>query len=71
MSQRTSNSIGIDIPAGHIIDAVKKMDKAKREAFLEELIAAASPKYLASIRAARKDYREGKVSTHAEAFQRR
>ena len=37
-----------------IIEAIKPMEKRKREAFLEDLIAATSPEYLGSIREARK-----------------
>jgi hypothetical protein len=51
-----------------IIDAVKKMRKREREAFLEDLLASTSPDYLKSIREARADYRAKRVKTHAEVF---
>jgi len=44
------------------------MEKRKREAFLEDLIAATSPEYLASIREARADYKAKRVRTHEEVF---
>ncbi len=34
----------------------------------EDLLAAASPEYRKSIREARRDYREGRLLTHAEVF---
>lgn len=36
--------------------------------FLEDLLAAMSPKYLRSIREARRDYKAGKVKSHEEVF---
>ena len=36
--------------------------------FLEDLLAAASPAYLKSIREARQDYRKGRVFTHEQVF---
>ena len=44
----------IQVKSEEIIEAIKGMEKRKREAFLEDLIAATSPKYLSSIREARK-----------------
>ena len=58
----------IQVKAEEIIDAVKNMDKRKREAFLEDLIAATSPEYLSSIREARADYKANRVKTHEEVF---
>ena len=54
--------------AKDLSDAVKKMRKREREAFLEDLPAATSPGYLKSIREARDDYKAGRVKTHAEVF---
>jgi hypothetical protein len=47
------------------------MEKRKREAFLEDLLAATSPEYLKSIREARADYEAKRVKTHEEVFVKR
>jgi PHD/YefM family antitoxin component YafN of YafNO toxin-antitoxin module len=62
------NSIKVEIKPRDIITAVKKMKKAEREAFLEDLLAATSPEYLRSIKEARADYKAGRVYTHKEVF---
>lgn len=48
-----------------------RVEKSRREASIEDLIPAASPKYLESIKAARKDYQEGSVYSHAQVFKER
>ncbi len=53
-----------------IIEAVKRMKREDRVVFLEDLLAATSPEYLATIREARKDYRAGRTKTHKEIFGR-
>ena len=53
-----------------LIDAVKKMRKREREAFLEDLLAVTLPGYLKSIREARDDYKAGRVKAHTEVFGR-
>lgn len=53
-----------------IIAAVRRMKKREREAFLEDLLASTSPKYLESIREARRQYKTGRVKTHPEVFGR-
>jgi hypothetical protein len=60
--------IQIEVSPGGIIEAVKKMKKKERDAFLEDLLAATSPGYLASIKEARADYKAGRARTHAEVF---
>jgi len=61
-------TVKIQVKAEEIIEAVKKMEKKKREAFLEDLIATTSPEYLTSIREARADYKAKRVKTHEEVF---
>jgi hypothetical protein len=61
-------TVKIQVKAEEIIEAVKSMEKKKREAFLEDLIAATSPEYLSSIREARADYKANRVKTHEEVF---
>ena len=56
--------------AEEVIAAVRRMKRREREAFLEDLLAATSPEYLESIREARRQYKEGRVRSHAEVFGR-
>ena len=62
------NSIKLLVKSEDIIAAVKRMKKAERDAFLEDLLAATSPEYLKSIREARADYAAGRVKSHDEVF---
>ena len=63
-----SRAIQMDIRAEDIIEAIKRMRKRERAAFLEDLLAATSPEYLDSIKEARADYRAGHVKSHHEVF---
>ena len=60
--------INVEVKPEKIIEAVRKMKKREREAFLEDLLAATSPAYLESIRQARADYKRGRVKPHEEVF---
>lgn len=60
--------VKIPISADDIIEAVKKMKKRDREAFIEDLIAMTSSDYLDSIKEARAEYRAGKTKSHKEIF---
>jgi hypothetical protein len=60
--------VKIQVKPEEIIEAVKGMEKKKREAFLEDLLAATSPEYLKGIREARADYRAKRMKTHGEVF---
>ena len=60
--------IKVPISTDDIIEAVKKMKKKEREAFIEELLALTSPEYLRSVKEARAEYKAGKVKTHEEIF---
>lgn len=62
--------VKMEVRLDEIIEAVKRMKKEEREAFLEDLLASTSPEYLASIREAREHYTAGKVKTHEEVFGR-
>jgi len=62
------DTLKISITTQEMIDAVKGMKKKERKAFLEELLAATSPKYLRSIREARADYTAKRTKTHEEVF---
>lgn len=62
-------SISITISKQQIIEAVRELNEDEQEALIEDLLAALSPEYLKSIREARKDYREGRVVSHDEAFE--
>ena len=63
-----STTVKVDIAPEEIIKAVKSMKKRERDAFLEDLLAATSPEYLASIKEARADYKRKRVKSHAEVF---
>jgi hypothetical protein len=63
-----SKAIKIEVKPDEIIQAVKKMKKKEREAFLEDLLASTSPEYLQSIKEARSDYKTGRVKSHEEVF---
>ena len=58
----------VPISADEIIEAVKRMKKKDREAFIEDLLALTSPDYLRSIREAREEYEAGKTKFHNEIF---
>lgn len=61
-------TVRMDLNPAVIVAAVQRMRKADREAFLEDLLAAASPGYLASIREARAQYGAGRVRSHEAVF---
>ena len=61
-------AVKVDIAPEEIIKAVKAMKKRERESFLEDLLAATSPEYLSSIKAARADYKAGRTKSHDEVF---
>ena len=61
-------TLRMEIKTEEIIEAVGRMKKKQREAFLEDLLAATSPDYLSSIRQARGDYKAGRVKAHKEVF---
>ncbi len=63
-----STTLQVKISPEEMIQAVKKMKKKEREAFLEDLLAATSPDYLKSIRDARSDYKAGRTKSHDEVF---
>ncbi len=61
-------AIKMEVKPEEIIEAVKRMNKKERDAFLEDLIASTSPDYLESIKEARADYKKGRTNTHDEVF---
>jgi hypothetical protein len=63
-----ARALKINISTEDIIEAVKEMNRKEREAFLEILLAATAPEYLASIKEARADYKAGRVKTHEQVF---
>ena len=63
-----SKAIKIEVKPDEIIEAVKKMNKKERDAFLQDLLASTSPEYLQSIKEARADYKAGHVKSHEEVF---
>ena len=64
------STVKINLKPEEIIRAIKGMKKKERDAFLEDLLAATSPEYLASIREARADYKAKRTESHEEVFGR-
>jgi hypothetical protein len=60
--------VKVPISSNNIIDAVKKMKKYEREAFIEDLLAVTSPDYLQSIKDSRAEYKKGRTKSHKELF---
>jgi hypothetical protein len=63
-------AVKMEVSPETLIRAVKGMRKFARRAFLEDLIAATSPEYLQSIRAARRDFKSGRMKSHGDVFGR-
>jgi hypothetical protein len=63
-----SVAIKVNLEPDEIIQAVKKMEKKKRDHLLEDLLATTSPEYLESIKEARADYKARRVKRHKEVF---
>jgi hypothetical protein len=59
-----TSKVNKDIAPDDIIRAVKSMKKPHRDPFLEDLLAATSPEYRASIREAPANYNAGRVKSH-------
>ena len=62
-----ARALKVNISAEEVIEAVKEMGGKEREAFLENLLAATAPEYLASIEEARADYEAGRVETRGRS----
>lgn len=60
--------VKVPISSDDIIEAIKKMKKYEREAFIEDLLAVTSPDYLQSIKEARAEYKAGRTKSHKELF---
>ena len=60
--------LNVPISTDEIIEAVKKMKKADREAFIEDLLAIASPEFMQSVKESRAEYKSGKTRSHKEIF---
>lgn len=58
----------VNLSLSELISALKNLSLEDREFFLENLLAALSPEYLASIEEARQDYKEGRTVSHEEVF---
>ena len=61
-------AVKVPISPSEIIEAVKKMKKHDREAFIEDLLAMTSPEYLDSVKEARAEYKAGKAKSHKDLF---
>ncbi len=69
MSESDADQITLTISPAQIISAVRNMEREQQESFIEDLLAAVSPEYLASIKEAREDYRAGRVYSDREVFE--
>jgi hypothetical protein len=58
---RGEPKLRMDVSLSDLVAALRDMPDEDREWFLENLLAATSPEYLASIREAREDYRTGRT----------
>jgi len=63
-----SHGLAVDLTPAQVIAAVQRMSVGERRAFIEDLLAATSPEYLAGIREARADRRAGRVKSLREVF---
>jgi hypothetical protein len=63
-----SPALKMEVNPQEIIEAVKRMKQQDREEFLENLLAATGPEYLASIREARAEYKAGQTKNHKDVF---
>jgi len=62
--------INIGISFIDLVGALRKLNNKDREDYLENLLAATCPQYINSIKEAREDYKKGRISTHAEVYQK-
>lgn len=63
-----ATALKMEVNPQEIIEAVRKMKQRDREKFLENLLAATCPEYLASIREARAEYKDGQTKSHKDVF---
>ena len=68
MGVSRAHNLAVDLTPAQVIAAVRRMGSGERRAFIEDLLAATSPEYLASIREARADRRAGRVKSLREVF---
>ena len=69
-SKKTDHQIEfkINMSLNDLIIAIKNLDSDDREFVIENLLALLSPEYLESIEEARRDYKEGRIVSHEEAW---
>jgi hypothetical protein len=65
---KMSTALKMEVNPQEIIEAVRKMKQHDREEFLENLLAATCPEYLASIREGRAEYKAGQTKSHKDVF---
>ncbi len=58
----------VNMSLDDLIIAIKNLDSDDREFVIENLLALLSPEYLESIEEARRDYKEGRIVSHEEAW---
>ena len=62
--------VKVGLPLDRLIAAVRELTDKEREFLIENLLATTNPGYLESIKEARRDYKEGKIVSHAEMFKK-
>jgi hypothetical protein len=71
-NKRSRDNILYEVKKGlkfyDLVKALKKLDPKIRQDFIEDLHAATSPTYIASIKEARAEYRSGKTLSHNKVF---
>ncbi|MBM3211361.1 hypothetical protein FJZ33_04010 [Candidatus Poribacteria bacterium] len=58
----------INMSLNDLIIAIKNLDSDDREFIIENLLGLLSSEYLESIEEARRDYKEGRIVSHEEAW---
>ena len=60
--------IKVKFSLNDVISAIQELGPEDREHSIENLLAATSPEYLASVKEARADYKAGRIATHEQVF---
>lgn len=63
-----ANNLNITITVEQVVKALNGLNAKQRSAFIEDLLAATNSEYLACIKEARTDYRQGRVKSHKQVF---
>jgi hypothetical protein len=70
VSKTEDLKINMGLSLSDLIEAIQKLKPEDKELFIESLLAATSPEYLESISQARQEYKDGKLFTFDEVFEK-